>query len=234
VTRSATIPGLLDAHAHLTEAPRDAPTWRGWIVPGVDGARDAAAPRGPRIANAVGLHPWSLDGDLDQALAALSARAAEPGVVAIGETGLDAMRRAGPRDRQERAFRWQIALARERRLPLILHVVRRHGACLAALREQGFPADLGGMVHDFGGPAEVVTEWVSAGFALSISPRSLDREDRVRAVAAIPEAHLLVETDDAGYARLPEVVRWVARARGETSEHVAEVTAANAARIFAV
>jgi len=224
---------LFDAHAHLAAAP---PGEGLWVVPGVNAERDAAAPRGAGIWRAVGLHPWYLgdEAQLDTELTALRERV-DDDVIAIGETGLDAMRRAGPRDRQERAFSAQIELAMERQLPLILHVVRRHGVCLEMLKTAGFPVDLGGMVHDFGGPAEVVTEWVRAGFALSISPRSVDaakQEARRAMVAAIPAEALLVETDDFGAERLGEVVRWVAQARGAEESAIASLTGRNARRLF--
>lgn len=201
-------------------------------MPGVDAATDARAPVGEGIRHAVGLHPWYLTDDLEEQLDALRVRAAQAGVVAIGETGLDAMKRAGPRDRQERAFSSQIALAARLRLPLILHVVRRHGACLEMLAAEGFPSTLGGMVHDFGGPAEMIAPWVKAGFALSISPRSVGREPREAMVAAIPEDALLVETDDFGVERLEEVIAWVASARGESPDTIARLTAANAEALF--
>ncbi len=223
-------PDLFDAHAHLREVPK---AGAGWIVPGVNAVEDENAPRSERIWRAAGLHPWHLDG-LEGELDALTKRAKSEDIVAIGETGLDAMRRAGPRAIQERAFRHQIALAMEHRLPLILHVVRRHGACLKMLREQSFPKGLGGMVHDFGGPAEVISEWIDAGFKLSISPRSVGREDRAVWISRIPEDHLLVESDDFGPERLLDVVRWVAAARNTDMNRVAERTERNARQLFRI
>ena len=243
-------PLLIDAHAHLRASPPADSEVALWVVPGVDAARDAEAhalaAQDPRLRCAVGLHPWFLpDGDaaLAAGLAALEVRAGLPGVVAIGETGLDRGRRAGPRAVQERAFTAQIALARRLGLPLILHVVGRHGACLRALREAGFPASLGGMVHDFGGPLETIPEWRAAGFCLSISPRSLRpastplddraptlRPERLSFVRAIPDDSLLVETDDAGIAGLQEVVAAVASARASSPEAIAVLTAVNARR----
>ncbi len=223
---------MFDSHAHLTSLPEVGARVDGWIVPGVDAVTDARAPRMERVWRAVGLHPWYLDGDLEEKLRRLRKRAEEPGLVAIGETGLDGMRRAGPRDRQEVAFAAQIELAKERDLPLILHVVRRHGACIDALARAGFPRDLGGMVHDFGGPTEMIERWVETGFKLSISPRSVGRKHREPMIAAIPDHALLVETDDFGTERLGEVVSWVARARGVTPEAVAEITERNARELF--
>jgi TatD DNase family protein len=214
----------VDAHAHLTAAP----TGPGqWVVPGVDAAHDAASRAladGRRVIAAAGLHPWYLPAAdaLNAALSALAERAV--GACAIGETGLDKGRRAGPKDVQEAAFLGQIALAESLDLPLILHVVRRHGAALELL--DGFPH--GGMVHDFGGPAELVPAWVDAGFFLSISPRRRD----LGFVRAIPPERLLVETDDFGPDALGPLVRRLAIELGTTPSALAAQTAANARRLF--
>ena len=234
---------MFDAHAHLDAPPPPDHAVSAWILPGLDAPQDARS--GPlaedaRVHRAVGLHPWflpeSLNG-LPAALDALEARA--EGAIAIGETGLDALPRAGDRGVQEAAFRAQVALATERGLPLILHVVRRHGACLQILREMSFPAEIGGMVHDFGGAEEVVEEWVAAGFLLSISPRSLAdpavgavRPKRVHALRRIPRDMLLVETDEFGIDRLPTVVAAVADALDWDAGGVAAWTARNARRLF--
>lgn len=215
---------FFDAHAHLTAVPAFAGAW---VIPGVDATTDAAAPTGPGVLRAVGLHPWYLD-DLEPQLASLRERVADD-VVAIGETGLDAMDRAGPRDRQERAFRAQIRLAAEHDLPLILHVVRRHGACLQLLEHEGWSG--AGMVHDFMGPVEMIQPWVRAGFLLSVSPRAV-RRGRAAVAAAIPDEALLIETDDEGAEQIGPVARWVAEARGMSVEEIAALTEANARRLF--
>ena len=218
---------MIDAHAHLVQAPPPCDV-EAWVIPGVHGAADALDD--PRCVAAVGLHPWHLPDSeraLDDALAAL-----DPGsAIAIGETGLDKGRRGGPMELQRRAFRHQLRLAAENDLPLILHVVRTHGACLAEIRdaERDTGASLRGMVHDFGGPTEVVRGWVDAGFFLSVSPRGLDRPAAIR---AIPGERLLIETDDEGWEKLPHVCAEVARIRGLLPEDVAAITAENARRLF--
>jgi len=237
---------MFDAHCHLTAVPCAEHPVSGWVLPGLDATQDAQnAPLAddPRVHRAVGLHPWFLpSGDaLDEAVAALESRI--EGAVAVGETGLDTLRRAGPRDVQEAAYRAQVTIAAAHELPLILHVVGRHGACLEVLREVGFPESLGGMVHDFGGPAEMVPEWIAAGFRLSISPRSLvDREapvdaalirpERVAMLQRIPRDMLLVETDDFGVERLPAVIVAVSRALDWDASEVADQTRRNARRLF--
>ena len=85
------------------------------------------------------------------------------------------------------------------------------------------------MVHDFGGPIEMIRPWVEAGFFLSISPRGLGRPG---VLAAIPGERLLIETDDEGSGRLLEVCEGVARARRVSPADIAHITESNARRLF--
>lgn len=222
---------MIDAHAHLQGPPPAGVRVRGWLVPGVDTARDADAARWapgcPGVARAVGLHPWWVGEDLDAALDALDARAGAADVVAVGECGLDRGRRAGPRELQERALHHQLALAARHELPLILHCVRAHGRCQALVDEA--PGPLRGMVHDFGGSAQSAREWLRRGFLLSVSPRGLRRPDLLR---ALPGEALLVETDEAGPEALEPLICALARLRGEDAAALAERCARNARDLF--
>ena len=91
---------------------------------------------GVRIAVAVGVHPHNADTLDDAALATLTRMAAAPGVVAVGETGLDYYYEHSPRDAQRTAFARTVALARSVGLPLVVHVRDAHadavGGALAA------------------------------------------------------------------------------------------------------
>ncbi len=222
---------MFDAHAHLKSAPGTPGS--GWVIPGVDLQSEALArdllARDPRLVAALGLHPWHLPEALDEALAELDALAASRRPIAIGETGLDKGRRGAPKELQRRAFAHQARLAKRLDLPLILHVVRSHGACLDLLEAEGF--DGGGMVHDFQGPAQMIPRWVEAGFCLSISPRG---QDKAELIAAIPEPSLLVETDDAGPEALVAVIERVAAAREQPVEAITALTEANARRLFRI
>ncbi len=227
---------MLDAHAHLTSPPAQPHPAGivGWIVPGVDLKSEVLAAQldadDSRIHAALGLHPWHLPESpeaLQEQLEQLGAAAAARRPCAIGETGLDKGWRAAPRPIQLQALRGQVQLAVALELPLILHCVRSHGACLSILREEGLRT--GGMVHDFCGPPEMIPDWLDAGFLLSISPRGMDHDAVTR---AIPGEALLLETDDAGPELLPSVCARLAEARGLSPEELARQTEANARRLF--
>lgn len=206
----------------------------------------STAPREARegVVSGAGLHPWWVsacaEAALDDALLRLDTR----GAVSIGEIGLDrAPRFAHAIDRQERAFRAQLALARRAELPVLLHVVQAHGRALEILRETA-PA-WRGLVHGFTGAKEVAERYVALGLYVSFGPaitRANARRAR-EAAAAVPETHLLVESDapdqaPAGVARRGEpadlvaVTSALAALRGAREEEIARVTYENACGVF--
>jgi TatD DNase family protein len=148
--------------------------------------------------------------------------------------------------RQERAFRAQLALARERDLPVILHVVRAHERVLDILKRDELPG-AGGMVHSYSGSAEQAGGYAGLGICVSFSGGlSRVRPSKAAAIAqAVPQHLLLVETDCPDQPprerqpcerNLPEwlldVIATVAQLRGQQPEDVAALTARNACRLF--
>ena len=79
--------------------------------------------------------------------------AADPRVVAIGETGLDHYWDAAPHAVQAEAFAWHIDLAKRLGKPLMIHDRDAHDDVLAMLRSEGPPDTV--IFHCFsGGPAD--------------------------------------------------------------------------------
>lgn len=226
---------MFDAHAHLSVLPPDSLGVKNWLIPGVHPSHDHTSDdllKDPRVHHAAGLHPWHVPTDaeaLDELLGQLECIAAKGHVVAIGETGLDRVRRDVPMTQQRRAFDAQIQLAKELRLPLVIHCVRAHGACLEHLREAGYTGR--GMVHDFAGPVEMIGPWIKAGFMLSVSPRGLRNPEVLR---AIPDESLLVETDDEGAEVLPILVKQLSSIRGADPAKLAANCSGNTRRLLAL
>ncbi len=234
---------LADAHNHL-DAPELDEDPDGIVARGraagvarlfLAGTRPGTWARTARVAAevggafALGVHPWWAD-ELDEA--ALDAlRAAEAD--AIGEIGLDRLR--GPaHEVQEAALRAQLAVARERELPVVLHCVRAYGSLLDLLEADGLPAR-GGLVHGWSGSPEVAERAVALGLMISFSPLVCgERATKARAsVPRVPLDRLLVETDAHGEpAALLDVVRVAAALRGEAPEEVAAATARNLDRLL--
>jgi len=114
---------------------------------------------------------------------------------AIGEIGLDLHFR--PRSSlplQEQALRDQLALARERDLPLILHVVKAQAPLLRILKRDGLPK-AGGVIHAFSGSLESASAYLTLGLYLGVAAPFVRSPKTRRALAAVPEGSLLLETD---------------------------------------
>src|SRR4029077_16234273 len=84
----------------------------------------------------VGLHPHDAKEGVDTIVALLG----EPGVVAVGECGLDYHYDNSPREVQRAAFAAQIALANERDLALVIHTREAWDDTFEILRAEGVPA----------------------------------------------------------------------------------------------
>ncbi|HLJ80137.1 MAG TPA: TatD family hydrolase, partial [Ktedonobacterales bacterium] len=170
------------------------------IVPGIDvetsrAAIALAAAYPGRIFAATGTHPHDATTLTAEALAAERTLAREPGVVAIGEIGLDFYRDLSPRDVQRAALVAQFGLARELDLPVILHNRESHAEMVAALREHG--AGLRGVFHCFIGDKNMARDALDLGFYLSFAgPVTFPRNVELAEVAAwAPLERILVETD---------------------------------------
>jgi TatD DNase family protein len=253
---------LLDAHNHLdrclavdqTLARARAAGVRAQVLAGVDPAgwaAQAALAGQLDLWATFGVHPWTAAAARDPDVGALLAhleRALDGALgvapVGLGELGLDRSRQvaADSLPRQERLFRAQLALARERDLPVVLHVVRAHDRALAILRRDGLPA-AGGMVHSASTPPEQVGAWLALGLHLSFAG-GVTRHEKARGAAArVPLDRLLAETDAPDQAPagrdgpnepawLGDVVRALAEVHGRSPEELAAITEANARRLF--
>lgn len=199
------------------------------------GWRAQSALASPGVHLAYGCHPWRAAGAIDaETLAAALPELAAP--IAIGEIGLDGSGRHRARlATQEAAFLAQLDLARQRDLPVVLHIVRAHGAALACVDRCRAPP---GIVHGFSGSAEVAEEWLRRGFLLSFGPLVCnERAKRARIAASqVPLDRLLVESDSpTGFespAGINQVLASLAGLRSEPAAVLMQETAANARRLL--
>lgn len=195
------------------------------------------------VRAAVGVHPHDAAAVPPDYLEQLRALARLPGVVAIGEAGLDYYRDLSPREVQQQVFRAQMRLAREMGLPLIVHSREAEADTLALLEEDGPPV---AVMHCFAGDRRAAARYVEMGYYLGLGGTlTYRRNEELRRVAReTPLERILLETDAPylppepwrGRRNEPAYVALVARAlaelRGVKPEEVAEVTSANARRVF--
>ncbi len=145
----------------------------------------------------LGTHPHDAAGCDQTALARTEAAfRREPRLKALGEIGLDFFWNHSPREDQLRAFRDQLALARDLDLPVVIHSRDADDEVLAALLDQGF-ADRPVLWHCFGGDEAFARRLVGLGWVLSLpGTLTFSRNEALRqAAAATPLDRLVLETD---------------------------------------
>ena len=262
---------LVDAHAHSwspeLRSDHEQVLARAWkaglsaiVEVGVDLATSAEslqlACSEPRVHAAAGLHPHEasrLAVEREELATLLGEGAASGELAAVGEIGLDLYRELSPRPDQELALRWQLELARELALPVVIHSRGADEECYEELRTWASRAGryLGadreiGMMHCFAGDTGLGRRYVELGFLLSIPGTvTYGGNERGRSVAReTPLTAMLVETDCPYLTPVPHrgrrnepayvayTVREVAALRGESERVVARATAENAARLF--
>jgi TatD DNase family protein len=199
-----------------------------------------------------GVHPHHASEYSDSSDALIRELIGKDAIVAVGECGLDYFRDFSPRDEQRSAFQRQIAIAQEFGLPLFLHQRDAHRDFVEILRPE-LGTITRAVAHCFTGEEDALQEYVAMGLYIGITGWICDerRGKHLHDIASfIPDDRLLLETD-APYliprtlrpkpktrrnepANLPEVLRVLAEARGQSSEHVAQITTENALRFFAI
>jgi len=148
-----------------------------------------------QIYAVVGFHPHDSKDLTDQSLKHIAELAGHKKVVAIGEIGLDFYRNLSTREDQIRAFEKQIALAKEIKLPLVVHVRDAWDEALDVLKRTG-AASAGGVLHSFSGNIEQAREALKMGFLLGINGTLTYPDSRVAPfVKDLPLEMLVVETD---------------------------------------
>lgn len=210
-----------------------------------------------RIFPAVGVHPTRSVFEKWTDRKQLAELAQAPGVIAVGECGLDYHyeRKEQHRLRQHMWFLYQLDLARKVKKPVILHVREAHRDALRILKHH--PArKLGGVVHCFYGSGEIAEGYLELGYHIGIGGTLLQQENRGdalrEAIVRIPLERILLETDapfilpyckdvipskQLRRARntsliLPAVAEKIGELKGVPPERVKRVTAENAARLF--
>ncbi len=250
---------LFDSHAHLDFPQFNAD--RGELLHdlfragvkvvnvGIDLATSHAslklAAEWPNIYAACGVHPHNASqfgAEEEKKLRRLLGQ----GAVAVGECGLDYYRNLSPREDQRRAFRAQLELARELGIPVIVHLRGDAREELLEILREVNPGR--GVIHAFSAAHGDPGDFLDLGFHIGIGgPVTYKRNAALRALLReIPLERILVETDSPylppepfrGRRNDPSKVRLVvlkiAEVLRRSPEEIAEITYANACRLFDV
>ncbi|MCI0182631.1 putative metal-dependent hydrolase YcfH [Acidibacillus sp. S0AB] len=195
----------------------------------------------------VGFHPQDAAHVTEQDFADLEDWMGQPKVVGIGEIGLDYHYDEPARDIQAAVFRRQIAIAKKVQKPIVIHDRDAHGDILKILKEEDAKT-VGGIMHCFSGSVEMAVECLHLNFYLSFAGTvTFKNAKRPQEVAMhVPLDRMLIETDAPyltpepyrGKQNEPANVRFVAeklaQLRGLPLEEMAQLTYANANRIFGI
>jgi TatD DNase family protein len=255
---------MFDSHCHLHDAQVVDPAAqlararvagvRGFLLAGVEpdgwAVQEELARAHPDVAISFGVHPQLVaeldEHQTDRMVAALDQALARTRPAAIGEIGLDGVGERKPSlPLQERAFRAQLAIARARDLPVVLHVLRAQQHALEIVKRDGLPR-AGGVMHSYSGSADMVRDWAALGLCFSFAGPVTDAAAaRVhKAARVVPRDRLLAETD-APFQTPPQfrpaqnepaflvaIVAALAKMRGEEATDVGGYTEENARRLF--
>jgi TatD DNase family protein len=251
---------LIDTHAHL-----DMPEFAADLPQVIEKAREAGvstimtvgidlascrkaieiAETYPDIFAILGVHPHDAAQVGERDLDRLKALARHEKVKAWGEIGLDFFRNLSPPAIQQEIFRRQITIAKELKLPLVIHSRSAAQETITCLREErGW--QVGGVIHCFSGDARAAAQYLEMGFVISIpGVVTFHKAQGLREVVkGLPAEKLLLETDAPFLAPVPHrgkrnepayvslIAATCAAIRGEDISVLAAITTENARRVF--
>jgi TatD DNase family protein len=147
-----------------------------------------------------GVHPWEVEKTDFSVLDFFEEN--HPGLVGVGEIGLDFSRPDAERALQIQWLDQQLAIAERLGLPVVLHSVRANDEIWAELKKFRLKTVV---FHGFTGSPELAEQWVKQGFYLSFNRRSLQSPRTVEALKTIPAENLFLETDDDPQARIEDI-----------------------------
>ena len=157
----------------------------------------ALAGRHPQCFASVGVHPHDAETCTEAILAQLVELAADPRVVAWGETGLDFNRMYSPQADQEKWFIRQLETADGMDLPLIFHERDSRGRLLEILKGVPSPRRRA-VVHCFSGTESELAQYLNMGFYIGITGIvTINKRGAAlrQLIPSIPKERILVETD---------------------------------------
>ncbi len=207
----------------------------------------ALAEKYPQVLAAAGIHPHEAVDIQKTDITRIAGLTKYHKVVALGEMGLDFYRNYASQDSQYRTLRWQLELAGELRLPVIIHARQSTKEMLDILSDWVKQSHAGnpGVIHCFQGDTSAAREYLEMGFYLAFGGYIGYPNSRLtEVIKTIPENRLLVETD-APYlppqkyrgqrnepAHITLTVEKLAEILETTAEQVGKQTTENAKRLF--
>lgn len=194
----------------------------------------------------MGLHPTSVKENFEEELKIVDEWLEKQKFYAIGETGIDLYWDKTHQKEQELAFVHQINLAKKHKLPIVIHS-RNSFDELIAILENHIEPDLTGVFHCFTGNLDQAEKIINMGFMLGIGGVITFKNSGLdKVVDELTLDHIILETDAPFLAPVPYrgkrnesaytkiITQKISEIKNITMDAVAEITSANASRLFKI
>ena len=202
----------------------------------------------PFVYGAVGVHPDDADKMTEETLREIREISHLEKIIAIGEIGLDYYwhKEECEHKRQQEMFRAQMDIAREEKLPFMIHSREAAKDTLDIVREYMKGGMYGGIIHCFSYGKEMAEEYLKMGLYLGIGGVVTFKNARKlkEGVEYAPLDQLVLETDSPYLSpepnrgkrnsslNLPYVAQAIAEIKGVTPEQVIRITRENAEKLL--
>lgn len=199
----------------------------------------------PFIYGAIGIHPSEVGELHEDNFADLKKWCFLDKIVAVGETGLDYHWPEPDPALQKEWFERQLVLARQVKLPVIVHS-REAARDTLEIMQAHRAGEIGGVIHCFSYAKEMAREYLNMDFYFGIGGVITFKNSKKlkEAVEYIPMEKILLETDSPYLApepnrgkrnsslNLPYVAQAIADLKGISYEEVVRITEQNARKLF--
>jgi len=250
---------FIDTHAHIYDeafdADRDAAIRRAWeagiiytVLPDIDHkTRDAlfalVEQYPDHMLPLLGVHPTSVDGTFKEELRLLEKRIGQQPIYGIGECGIDLYWDKTYYKEQVNVFEWQLHIAHEMNLPVVVHARKSLAEIFAVVQRQHY--NIKGILHCFPGNEEEAHRAIDLGFLLGIGGVvTFKNSTMAKVVQCMGSEHLVLETDAPYLTPVPHrgkrnessyithIATKVAEILGVEVKKIAEITTKNAMNLF--
>ena len=201
--------------------------------------------RYPYVYGALGIHPSDTGELTEEDFAWLREQCTLEKCVAVGEIGLDYHWDEPERTIQKKWFRRQLGLAREVKLPVVIHSREAAGDTIDIMKEEK-AEEIGGVVHCFSYTRETAEIFLKMGFYIGIGGvLTFQNAKKLKEAAEyVPMDRIVLETDSPYLSpepfrgkrnsslNLPYVVKALAQIKGITEEEIEKITWDNACRLY--
>lgn len=150
----------------------------------------------PFIYGAIGVHPSETKELTQKDMDWVREASKSSKIVAIGEIGLDYYWGEPEKEVQKKWFREQIKIAKEEKLPVIIHSRDAAKDTLEIMKEE-CAEEVGGVIHCFSYSAEMAKEYIQMGFYIGIGGVVTFKNAKKlkEVVEQIPLESIVLETD---------------------------------------